>query len=54
MGEITIRQRQATTLIDDNIGSGAKQVALDQGSLGVQLGSTATDFVLVVWHSKGP
>jgi hypothetical protein len=25
------------TLIDDNIGSGAKQVALDQGSLGVQL-----------------
>ena len=28
--------------------------ALDQGSLGVQLGSTATDFVLVVMHSKGP
>jgi lipid-binding SYLF domain-containing protein len=27
--------------------------ALDQGSLGVQLGSTATDFVLVVMHSKG-
>ena len=27
--------------------------ALDQGSLGVQLGSTATDFVLVVIHNKG-
>ena len=27
--------------------------ALDQGSVGVQLGSTATDFVLVVMHSKG-
>jgi SH3 domain-containing YSC84-like protein 1 len=27
--------------------------ALDQESLGVQLGSTATDFVLVVMHSKG-
>jgi SH3 domain-containing YSC84-like protein 1 len=27
--------------------------ALDQGSLGIQLGSTATDFVLVVTHSKG-
>jgi SH3 domain-containing YSC84-like protein 1 len=27
--------------------------ALDQGSLGVQLGSTATDFVLVVMDSKG-
>jgi len=27
--------------------------ALDQGSIGVQLGSTATDFVLVVMHSKG-
>ena len=27
--------------------------ALDQGSLGLQLGSTATDFVLVVMHSKG-
>jgi SH3 domain-containing YSC84-like protein 1 len=27
--------------------------ALDQGSLGVQLGSTATDFVLVVMHNKG-
>ncbi|HME35304.1 MAG TPA: lipid-binding SYLF domain-containing protein [Candidatus Sulfotelmatobacter sp.] len=27
--------------------------ALDQGSLGIQLGSTATDFVLVVMHSKG-
>lgn len=27
--------------------------ALDQGSLGVQLGSTATDFVLAVVHSKG-
>ena len=27
--------------------------ALDQGSLGVQLGSTATDFVLAVMHSKG-
>lgn len=27
--------------------------ALDQGSLGVQLGSTATDFVLAVMHNKG-
>ena len=27
--------------------------ALDQGSLGVQLGSTATDFVLAVMHDKG-
>jgi lipid-binding SYLF domain-containing protein len=27
--------------------------ALDQGSLGIQLGSTATDFVLVVIHNKG-
>jgi lipid-binding SYLF domain-containing protein len=27
--------------------------ALDQGSLGIQLGSTATDFVLVVMHNKG-
>lgn len=27
--------------------------ALDQGSLGVQLGSTATDFVLVVMNQKG-
>jgi lipid-binding SYLF domain-containing protein len=27
--------------------------ALDQESLGIQLGSTATDFVLVVTHSKG-
>jgi len=27
--------------------------ALDQGSLGIQLGTTATDFVLVVMHSKG-
>jgi SH3 domain-containing YSC84-like protein 1 len=27
--------------------------ALDQGSLGVQLGSTATDFVLAVVHQKG-
>jgi SH3 domain-containing YSC84-like protein 1 len=27
--------------------------ALDQGSLGVQLGSTATDFVLAVVHNKG-
>jgi SH3 domain-containing YSC84-like protein 1 len=27
--------------------------ALDQGSLGVQLGSTATDFLLVVMHNKG-
>ena len=27
--------------------------ALDQASLGIQLGSTATDFVLVVMHSKG-
>lgn len=27
--------------------------ALDQGSLGVQLGSTATDFVMAVVHSKG-
>lgn len=27
--------------------------ALDQGSIGVQLGSTATDFVLVVMHNKG-
>src|SRR6516164_1619793 len=27
--------------------------ALDQGSLGVQLGSTATDFVLAVMHTKG-
>jgi len=27
--------------------------SLDQGSLGLQLGSTATDFVLVVMHSKG-
>ena len=27
--------------------------SLDQGSLGIQLGSTATDFVLVVMHSKG-
>jgi lipid-binding SYLF domain-containing protein len=27
--------------------------ALDQGSIGVQLGSTATDFVLVVMHDKG-
>lgn len=27
--------------------------ALDQGSLGVQLGSTATDFVLTVMHNKG-
>ena len=27
--------------------------ALDQGSLGVQLGSTATDYVLAVVHSKG-
>jgi SH3 domain-containing YSC84-like protein 1 len=27
--------------------------ALDQGSLGVQLGSTATDFVLAVVHRKG-
>jgi SH3 domain-containing YSC84-like protein 1 len=27
--------------------------ALDQGSLGIQLGSTATDFVLAVMHSKG-
>jgi SH3 domain-containing YSC84-like protein 1 len=27
--------------------------ALDQGSLGVQLGSTATDFVMAVVHNKG-
>jgi SH3 domain-containing YSC84-like protein 1 len=27
--------------------------ALDQGSLGIQLGSTATDFVLVVMNKKG-
>jgi lipid-binding SYLF domain-containing protein len=27
--------------------------ALDQGSIGVQLGSTATDFVLVVMNDKG-
>lgn len=27
--------------------------ALDQGSLGVQLGSTATDFVLTVMHNNG-
>jgi SH3 domain-containing YSC84-like protein 1 len=27
--------------------------ALDQGSLGIQLGSTATDFVMAVVHSKG-
>jgi lipid-binding SYLF domain-containing protein len=27
--------------------------SLDQGSLGIQLGSTATDFVLVVVHDKG-
>jgi SH3 domain-containing YSC84-like protein 1 len=27
--------------------------ALDQGSLGIQLGSTATDFVLAVMHDKG-
>jgi lipid-binding SYLF domain-containing protein len=27
--------------------------ALDQGSVGIQLGSTATDFVLVVMHDKG-
>lgn len=27
--------------------------ALDQASLGVKLGSTATDFVLVVMHNKG-
>jgi SH3 domain-containing YSC84-like protein 1 len=27
--------------------------ALDQGSLGIQLGSSATDFVLVVVHNKG-
>jgi lipid-binding SYLF domain-containing protein len=27
--------------------------ALDQGSLGLQLGSTATDFLLVVMHNKG-
>jgi lipid-binding SYLF domain-containing protein len=27
--------------------------SLDQGSLGIQLGSTATDFVLAVMHSKG-
>jgi len=27
--------------------------ALDQGSLGVQLGSTATDFVLAAMHNKG-
>lgn len=27
--------------------------ALDQGSIGLQLGSTATDFVLVVMHNKG-
>src|SRR5271170_4536261 len=27
--------------------------SLDQGSLGIQLGSTATDFVLVVMNSKG-
>jgi SH3 domain-containing YSC84-like protein 1 len=27
--------------------------ALDQGSVGVQLGSTATDFVLAVVHNKG-
>ncbi len=27
--------------------------SLDQGSLGIQLGSTATDFVLVVMHNKG-
>lgn len=27
--------------------------ALDQGSLGIQLGSTATDYVLAVMHDKG-
>jgi len=27
--------------------------SLDQGSLGIQLGSTATDFVLVIMHDKG-
>jgi SH3 domain-containing YSC84-like protein 1 len=27
--------------------------ALDQASLGIQIGSTATDFVLVVMHNKG-
>ena len=27
--------------------------ALDQGSLGIQFGSTATDFVLVIMHNKG-
>ena len=26
---------------------------LDQGSIGLQLGSTATDFVLVIMHQKG-
>jgi lipid-binding SYLF domain-containing protein len=27
--------------------------SLDQGSLGIQLGSTATDFVLALMHDKG-
>jgi hypothetical protein len=36
------------TLIDDNIGSGAKQVALDQGSLGVQL---VPPLLILCWSS---
>ena len=38
--------------MDGNWGAPA-MYALDQESLGVQLGSTATDFVLVVMHNKG-
>jgi lipid-binding SYLF domain-containing protein len=37
----------------DGAWSAPVMYALDQGSLGIQLGSTATDFVLVVMHSKG-
>jgi SH3 domain-containing YSC84-like protein 1 len=38
--------------MDGNWGAPA-MYSLDQESLGVQFGSTATDFVLVVMHSKG-
>jgi SH3 domain-containing YSC84-like protein 1 len=38
--------------MDDGWGAPA-MYSLDEGSLGIQLGSTATDFVLAVVHSKG-
>jgi lipid-binding SYLF domain-containing protein len=43
--------RQGTKM--DGAWGAPAMYSLDQGSLGIQLGSTATDFVLVVMHDKG-